>query len=40
MALQCISVVAVDQEVVVHQSTVPQWLLVVLPEPEDVQVVA
>ena len=40
MALRYISVVAVDSEVVVHLSTVPQWLLVVLPVPEDVQVVA
>ena len=40
MALHCISAVAVDSEVVVHLSTVPQWLLVVLPVPVDVQVVA
>ena len=40
MALRCISGVAVDLEVVVHLSTVPQELLVVLPVPEDVQVVA
>ena len=40
MALRCISGVAVDSEVVVHVSTVPQWRLVVLPVPEDVQVVA
>ena len=40
MALRCISVVAVDSEVMVHLSTVPQWLLVVLPVPEDVHVVA
>ena len=38
MALRYISVVAVDSEVVVHLSTVPQWLLVVLPVPVDVQV--
>ena len=40
MALRYISGVAVDSEVVVHLSTVPQWLLVVIPVPEDVQVVA
>ena len=40
MALYCVSGVAVDSEVVVHLSTVPQWLLVVLPVPEDAQVVA
>ena len=40
MALRYISVVAVDSEVVAHLSSVPQWLLVVLPVPEDVQVVA
>ena len=40
MALRCISVVAVDSEVVVHLSTVPQWLLVVLPVPADLQFVA
>ena len=40
MALRYISGVAVDSEVLVHLSTVPQWLLVVLPIPEDVEVVA
>ena len=40
MALRGISGIAVDSEVVVYLSTVPQWLLVVLPVPEDVQVVA
>ena len=40
MALRYISGVAVDSEVVEHLHTVPQWLLVALPIPEDVQVVA
>ena len=40
MALRDISVVSVDSEVVVHVSTVPQWLLVVLPVREAIQVVA
>ena len=40
MALRYISGVAVDSEVVLHLSTVPQCLRVVLPVPEDVQVVA
>ena len=40
MALRYISGIAVDSKVVVHLSTVPQWLLVILPVPEEVQVVA
>ena len=40
MALRYISGVAVGSKVVVHLSTVPHWLLVVLSVPEDVQVVA
>ena len=40
LALRCIFGVAVDSEVVMHLSTVLQWLLVVIPVPEDVQVVA
>ena len=40
MALRYIFGVAVDSEVVVHLSTVPQWLLVVLPVPKDGQVVS
>ena len=40
MALRYISGVAVNSEVVVHLGTIPQWLLVVLPVPEDIQVVA
>ena len=40
MALHFISGVAVDHEVVVRLSILPQWLLVILPVPEDVRVVA
>ena len=40
MALRYIFGVAVDSEGVVHLSTVTQWLQVVLPVPEYVQVVA
>ena len=40
MVRHCISGVAVDSELVEHLSTVPRWLLVVLPVPMDVQVVA
>ena len=40
IALRYISGVAVDSEVVVHLSTIPQWLLVVVPVLEDVRVVA
>ena len=40
MALRFISGSEVDSGVVVHLSTVPQWLLVVRPIPDDVQVVA
>ena len=40
MALRYASGVTVDSEVVVHLSAVPQWLLVDLLVPEDVQVVA
>ena len=39
MATRDMSGVAVDSEVVLHLSTVPQWLLVVLPVLEGVQVV-
>ena len=38
MALRYICGVAVDSEVVVRLSTVPQWLLVILPVPVDVPV--
>ena len=40
MALHYVSGDALDSEVVVHLSTVPQWLLVVLPVPEYVRVMA
>ena len=40
MALRSMSGVAVDSEVVVHLSTVLYWLLVLLPIPVNVQVVA
>ena len=40
MALRYILRDPVDSEVVVHLSTVPQYLLDILPVPEDVQVVA
>ena len=40
IALRYVSGVAVDSEVVVHISTVPQWLLVDLLIRVDAQVVA
>ena len=40
MALRYISSMAVDWQVVVHLSTLPHWLLVVLSVPEDLWIVA
>ena len=39
-ALRYISDVVMDLQMMVHLSSVPQWLLVVRPVLEDVQVVA